>query len=109
MDELSAVGRYFEQKVADWGSRDGLAAAHLRRIGRDGLVSEFRTDPNFSVVSRYLRQGASERQRPQTRRGTGGVETAPSRSTMNVISAYSGVKRPPPAPFQGPMAWPGSR
>ena len=52
---------------------------------------------------------ASERQLAQTKRGSGGVETGPSRSTTNVISAYWGVKRPPPAPFQGAMAWAKSR
>ena len=52
---------------------------------------------------------ASERQRPQTRRGLGGVETGTSRSRTNVISAYRGVKRPPPASFQGAKVWPDSR
>ena len=52
---------------------------------------------------------ASERQRAQTKRGAGGVAAGPSCSTTKVISAYRGVKRPPPAPFQGAMAWPRSR
>jgi hypothetical protein len=54
MEGLSAVGQYFDLKVADWRSRDGSVAAHLRRLGRDGLVSELLADPDFGVVSQYL-------------------------------------------------------
>jgi hypothetical protein len=50
---------------------------------------------------------ASDRQRAQTKRGAGGVAAGLSCSTTKVISAYLGVNWPPPAPFQGPMAWPG--
>jgi hypothetical protein len=44
---------------------------------------------------------ASERHRSQTNRG-GDVESEVlSGSTTKVISAYRGIKRPPPVPFQG--------
>jgi hypothetical protein len=54
MDDLSGIGEYFDRKVSAWSSRDGSVAAHLRKLGRDGLVTEFRSDPEFAVVSRYL-------------------------------------------------------
>ena len=54
MDNLAAVGEYFERKGALWTSSEGSVAAHLRRVGRNGLVAEFRSDPDFDVVSRYL-------------------------------------------------------
>ena len=54
MDELTALGLYFERKVALWTSTEGSVAAHFRRIGRNGLVAEFRSDPDFDDVRRYL-------------------------------------------------------
>jgi hypothetical protein len=54
MDDLAAVGDYFERKGALWTSSEGSVAAHLRRVGRNGLVAEFRSDPDFDAVSRYL-------------------------------------------------------
>jgi len=49
---------------------------------------------------------ASERQSSQTNRGTGGGRGALSGSTTKVISAYRGVNRPPPMPFQVARVWP---
>jgi len=54
MDEVVAVDEYFERKGALWTSSEGSVAAHLRRMGRSKLVTEFRSDPDFEVVSRYL-------------------------------------------------------
>jgi hypothetical protein len=54
MDDLTAVGDYFARRGALWTSSEGSVAAHLRRLGRNGLVAEFRSDPDFDVVSRYL-------------------------------------------------------
>jgi len=54
MDDLAAVGQYFQRKGARWTSTDGSVPAHLRRLGRNGLVAEFRSDPDFEAVSRYL-------------------------------------------------------
>jgi hypothetical protein len=54
MDDLAAVGDYFERKRALWTSSEGSVAAHLRHAGRNGLVAEFRSDPDFVAVSRYL-------------------------------------------------------
>lgn len=54
MDELEDVGRYFERKRALWTSTEGSVGAHLRRLGRNELVAEFRSDPDFEVVGRYL-------------------------------------------------------
>ncbi len=44
---------------------------------------------------------ASEKQRSQKSRGTGGSGGGPFGTTTNVISAYRAVKRPPPGTFQG--------
>jgi len=54
MDDLAAVGEYFARKGALWTSSEGSVAAHLRRVGRNKLVAEFRADPDFDAVSRYL-------------------------------------------------------
>jgi len=54
MDELTAAGAYFRRKAVDWASTDGSVTAHFRRLGRDGLIAEFRADPDFEVVFRYL-------------------------------------------------------
>ncbi|HYB79971.1 MAG TPA: hypothetical protein VEG66_09495 [Thermoplasmata archaeon] len=54
MDDLAAVGEYFERKGARWTSTDGSVSTHLRRLGRNGLIAEFRSDPDFEAVSRYL-------------------------------------------------------
>lgn len=54
MDDLAAVGRYFERKQVDWKSTDGSVAAHVRRVGKKGLVAEFRTDGEFDTIGRYL-------------------------------------------------------
>jgi len=54
MDDLAAVGEYFGRKGALWTSSEGSVAAHLRRFGRNRLVAEFRSDPDFDAVSRYL-------------------------------------------------------
>jgi hypothetical protein len=54
MDDLTAVGDYFARRGALWTSSEGSVAAHLRRLGRNGLVAEFRSDPDFVAVSRYL-------------------------------------------------------
>ena len=54
MDDLTAVGDYFARIGALWTSSEGSIAAHLRRLGRNGLVAEFRADPDFDAVSRYL-------------------------------------------------------
>ena len=54
MDDLAAVGSYFERVGERWASTDGSVAAHLRRLELDGLIAEFRSDPNFGDVCRYL-------------------------------------------------------
>jgi hypothetical protein len=54
MDDLAGVGEYFERKRTLWTSAEGSVTAHLRRLGRNGLVAEFRADPDFDGVSRYL-------------------------------------------------------
>jgi hypothetical protein len=54
MDDLAAVGEYFARTAAHWTSSEGSIAAHLRRVGRNGLVAEFRSDPDFDAVRRYL-------------------------------------------------------
>jgi DNA-binding transcriptional ArsR family regulator len=54
MDDLAAVGRYLERKRARWTSTDGSVSTHLRRLGRNGLIAEFRSDPDFEATSRYL-------------------------------------------------------
>ena len=54
MSDLAAVGEYFEQKGARWASTDGSVSTHLRRLGRNGLIAEFRSDPDFEAISRYL-------------------------------------------------------
>lgn len=54
MDDIAAVGRYFERKCASWESAEGSVDAHIRRLGRNGLVAEFRSDPDFDDVCRYL-------------------------------------------------------
>jgi len=54
MDDLEAVGEYFSRKGALWNSSEGSAAAHLRRVGRNGLIAEFRSDTDFDAVRRYL-------------------------------------------------------
>ena len=54
MGDLPAVGLFFQRKGEDWTATDGSVAAHLRRLGRNGLISEFRSDPEFDVVVRYL-------------------------------------------------------
>jgi hypothetical protein len=54
MDDLAAVGEYFARKGARWTSTDGSVSAYLRRLGRSGLIAEFRSDPDFEPVSRYL-------------------------------------------------------
>ena len=54
MDDLTAVGEYFERKGARWTSTDGSVSTHLRRLGRNGLVAEFRSDPDFESITRYL-------------------------------------------------------
>jgi hypothetical protein len=54
MDDLIAAGAYFQRKAGDWASTDGSVAVHLRRLGRSGLIAEFRSDPDFEVVGRYL-------------------------------------------------------
>ena len=54
MDDLAAVGLYFGRKCESWNATEGSVAAHLRRVGRDGLVAEFRSDSEFDGVSRYL-------------------------------------------------------
>lgn len=54
MDDLAGVAQYFQRKGDLWSSTDGSVAAHLRRLGRDGLVVEFRSDPGFEVVRVYL-------------------------------------------------------
>ena len=54
MDDLTDLGRFFEGRAKVWTATDGSVAAHLRRLGRDGLISEFRSDPGFDAVVRYL-------------------------------------------------------
>jgi hypothetical protein len=54
MHDLTLVGPYFQRKAGEWTSADGSVAAHIRRRGRDGLIAEFRADPDFDVVFRYL-------------------------------------------------------
>ena len=54
MDDLAAVGAYFERKAAQWTSEEGSVKAHLLRVGKDGLVAEFHSDPDFEAVRRYL-------------------------------------------------------
>jgi hypothetical protein len=54
MDDVAAVGAYFERKAARWTSTEGSVAAHVRRVGRDGLIAEFRSDGDFNDVCRYL-------------------------------------------------------
>jgi len=54
MDELTDVGRYFARSAKAWAATDGSVASHLRRLGRDGLISELRSDPEFDAVVRYL-------------------------------------------------------
>ena len=54
MDDLTAVGEYFERKGARWTSTDGSVSTHLRRLGRNGLIAEFRSDPDFESITRYL-------------------------------------------------------
>lgn len=56
MDDLAAVGAYFTRKAAEWTSTDGSARAYLRRVKRNGLVAEFRSDHGFDDVRRYLRR-----------------------------------------------------
>lgn len=54
MDELEAAAAYFGRKAAQWVSTDGSTSAHLRRVGQQGLVVEFRNDRDFDDVRRYL-------------------------------------------------------
>lgn len=58
MDDLSAVGLYFERKFASWATAEVSAAQHIRRLGRNGLIAEFRSDEDFDVVCRYLRRAS---------------------------------------------------
>lgn len=58
MDDLTAAGLYFERKGASWSSTDGSVAAHIRRVGRNGLVVEFRSDRDFDAVRRYLHRAS---------------------------------------------------
>ena len=54
MDELETCGCYFEEAILRWISVDGSVQEHLRRVGRDGLIDELRSDASFLVVCRYL-------------------------------------------------------
>ena len=54
MDDLDACGCYFEATILRWISADGSVREHLRRVGRDGLIAELRSDASFSVVCSYL-------------------------------------------------------
>lgn len=54
MDDLTAAVLYFERKGESWTSTEGSVASHIRRVGRSGLVAEFRSDRDFEVVCRYL-------------------------------------------------------
>lgn len=54
MGELERVSAYFRSKVVQWARVDGSVSAHLRRVGPKGLVAEFRSDPEFADVRRYL-------------------------------------------------------
>lgn len=54
MDGLEGAGAYFRTKAVQWVRGDGSIAAHIRRVGQKGLVTEFRSDPGFDEVRRYL-------------------------------------------------------
>lgn len=54
MDDLSAIGLYFQRKFASWTRVEGSVARYVRRLGRNGLVAEFRSDEDFDAVRRYL-------------------------------------------------------
>ena len=60
MADAGTVGRYFRTKFQQWALADGSVLHHIDRVGRDGLASEFRSDPGFGQVRPFL-SGARRR------------------------------------------------
>lgn len=79
-----------------------MRAYSVRRIA-DSSAAKPWTGQNEMPRVRLWR--ARERQSSQTNRGTGGGRGALPGSTTKVISAYRGVNRPSPMPFQTAGVW----
>lgn len=56
MSDPYAVSRYFQNKASDWIQSDGSVKAHVRRVGKDGLADEFRTDGAFGEVCELVHE-----------------------------------------------------
>ena len=91
MDDLTAVGRYFQRKGGGWNSTEGSVAAHIRRVGRNGLVAEFRSDPDFDDVRRYLQRTSDVQYVHDT--GYSELKTTVRESLFGPSGGASGVQR----------------
>ena len=56
MADTAACGRYFQRKASQWIAAEGSVEAHVRRLGKAGLVDEFRKDGDFGEVCRYFHE-----------------------------------------------------
>ncbi len=50
------VSHYFRGKGIEWASISGSVEVHLKKMGRQGIKTDFKDDPEFLVVCDYLKQ-----------------------------------------------------
>jgi hypothetical protein len=50
MSDPYAVSRYFQLKATAWIVADGSVEAHIKKLGKDRLANEFKTDGTFGEV-----------------------------------------------------------
>ncbi|MCL4362430.1 MAG: hypothetical protein QXD02_03720 [Candidatus Parvarchaeum sp.] len=50
----SLLEAYFSSKGNEWKTKKGSVGEYIKSLGKDGLVAEFKADPNFKNVQLFM-------------------------------------------------------